>query len=598
MRELLYSFLYDSRSKVLKATKLFTILCALLALSLFLFEYGFPTSEEAEVKIHKWIDLFFLVFATQYFIRLLYSFERKEFIKSTWLECGLMTLLIITGILKYGFHYYWLDDFFKLFHLKDHKQVMRVFISVATLYFAGFEFLKLGEYLNRLTIRPATTFIFSFLFLIALGCGLLMLPEMTRDGKGTPFLDALFTSVSASCVTGLIVVDTATYFTHKGHTVLLFLMQFGGIGIVSFAMFFTTFTKHSFGIKHQAIIQDFLSTDSLHSAKGLLRQVIIITVVIESISATLLFFSWGNKIEFAGFEEKLFFSIFHGISAFCNAGFSLFTDGLYQDVVRHSYIMHITIGMTVIVGGLGFSTIQDVFSPKKLRERLDKPWKDWKIGTKISIFTSLGLIIIGMLLYALTEWNNSLLGLSNFEKLVTMFFQSVTTRTAGFNTVDFSSLMTSTLIFMIFLMFIGASSGSTGGGIKTSTFLLILKSSIAAIRGRKEVDIARRHIPNETLSKAFSIFVFAATFNLTMIFVLSITDSNQEIINLAFEQISAFGTVGLSTGITGSLSIWGKFIIITSMFVGRIGTLTLALALSTRVQSNSYSYPDTHIMIG
>jgi potassium uptake TrkH family protein len=539
-----------------------------------------------------------LFFATQYFIRLLYSFERIDFIKSTWVEGGMMTFILVTGILKYAFHINYLDDFFHLFHFKHHKQVMRVLISVSTLYFAGFEFIKLGEYLNRLTIRPAGTFILSFLFLIALGCGMLMLPEMTTNGQGANFSDAFFTSVSASCVTGLIVVDTATFFTHKGHLVIMLLMQLGGIGIVSFAMFFTTFTKSSFGIKNQAIIQDFLSTDSLHSAKGLLRQIIIITFLIELMAATLLFFSWGDKIQFVSFQEKVFFSVFHGISAFCNAGFSLFSDGLYQDVVRHSYIMHVIIGVTIIIGSLGFSTIQDLFSPKLLRERMDKPWKDWKLGTKISVFTSLSLILIGMLVFGFTEWGNSLSGLSNFEKVVTMFFQSVTTRTAGFNTVDFSKLMTPTIIFMLFLMFIGASSGSTGGGIKTSTFLLILKSSIAAIRGRSEVELGKRHIPNELLFKAMSIFVFAATYNLIMIFLLSISDGDKPILNLVFEQVSAFGTVGLSTGITASLSVFGKWMIITSMFIGRIGTLTLALALSSRVKSNSYSYPNAHIMIG
>jgi len=598
MRELLYSFLYDSREKVLRTTRFFTVLCALAALSLFLYEYGFPITEEIETKIHKWINLFFLFFATQYFIRLLYSFERADFIKHTWLEGGMMTFILITGVLKYGFHINWIDDFFHLFHFKHHKQVMRVIISVSTLYFAGFEFIKLSEYLNRLTIQPAATFIFSFLFLISLGCGMLMLPEMTVSGVGASFSDAFFTSVSASCVTGLVVVDTATYFTHKGHLVIMLLMQLGGIGIVSFAMFFTTFTKSSFGIKHQAIIQDFLSTDSLHSAKGLLRQVILITVLIELMAATLLFFSWGDKIAFVSFQEKVFFSVFHGISAFCNAGFSLFSDGLYQDVVRHSYILHVIIGMTIIIGSLGFSTIQDLFSPRLLRERMDKPWKDWKLGTKISVFTSIGLILTGMLLFALTEWNNSLVGLTKFEKVVTMFFQSVTTRTAGFNTVDFSTLMVPTLIFMIFLMFIGASSGSTGGGIKTSTFLLILKSSIAAIRGQREVDLGKRRISNELLFKALSIFVFAATYNLIMIFLLSISDGDKPIINLVFEQVSAFGTVGLSTGITASLSMFGKWIIIISMFFGRIGTLTLALALSSRIKCNSYSYPDAHIMIG
>ena len=179
-----------------------------------------------------------------------------------------------------------------------------------------------------------------------------------------------------------------------------------------------------------------------------------------------------------------------------------------------------------------------------------------------------------------------------------LFFQSVTTRTAGFNTVDMSALAPSTLIFMIFLMFIGASSGSTGGGIKTSTFLIIVTSSIATIRGKKTIDMAGRTISNDLLFKAFSIFVFAATYNLVLIFLLSITEQGKDILDLVFEQVSAFATVGLSTGITASLSISGKWLIILSMFVGRIGTLTLALALSNRISTNNYKYPNAHLLIG
>ena len=201
-------------------------------------------------------------------------------------------------------------------------------------------------------------------------------------------------------------------------------------------------------------------------------------------------------------------------------------------------------------------------------------------------------------LYLLLEQNNTLKGMSTLEKIVASFFQSVSTRTAGFNTVDFSQLANPTLVFMIFLMFIGASSGSTGGGIKTSTFLLISISSIATIRGKKNIDLGKRSISAELLSKAFSIFVFAATFNLLMIFLLSITESHLDILKIVFEQVSAFATVGLSAGITAELSIYGKVLIIISMFVGRIGTLTLALALSSRVETTAYKYPKAHLMIG
>jgi Trk-type K+ transport system membrane component len=229
---------------------------------------------------------------------------------------------------------------------------------------------------------------------------------------------------------------------------------------------------------------------------------------------------------------------------------------------------------------------------------LHKPWKDWKLGTKVAIHTSIVLIVIGMGLYFMLEQNTTLKGMSTLEKIIASFFQSVSSRTAGFNTVDFTQLTNPTLIFMVFLMFIGASSGSTGGGIKTSTFLLISISSIATIKGKKSVEIGNRSISHDMLFKAFSIFVFAATFNLIMIFLLCITESHIDILKIVFEQVSAFATVGLSAGVTGELTIYGQILIIISMFVGRIGTLTLALALSSRVETTAYQYPNAHLMIG
>lgn len=258
------------------------------------------------------------------------------------------------------------------------------------------------------------------------------------------------------------------------------------------------------------------------------------------------------------------------------------------------------IALTIILGGLGFSTIQDVFSPKALRERLDKPWKEWKLSTKIAIHTSVVLTILGMLVYVLVERDNpkTVGGMGNFETMVSAFFQSVTTRTAGFNTIDFGDLKQPTLLFFIFLMFIGASSGSTGGGIKTSTFLLISISSFAMIRGKQQVDLGKRTISPELISKAMSILAFAIFYNFFMIFLLTLTDPDIDFVHIAFEEVSAFATVGLSTGITADLSLSGKSLIILTMFIGRIGTLTLLLALSSRVVTTDYKYPNAHLMVG
>jgi Trk-type K+ transport system membrane component len=226
------------------------------------------------------------------------------------------------------------------------------------------------------------------------------------------------------------------------------------------------------------------------------------------------------------------------------------------------------------------------------------PWKDWKLNTKLAIYTAIALIFFGMIIYYLLERDNTLAGLNILEALITSFFQSVTTRTAGFNTVDFTKLENPTLIMMMFLMFIGASPGSTGGGIKTITFLLIAVSVISTIRGRKIISIDKRTIPMELLFKAYSVISFAAAYILLGFFILSITEPEQESISLLFEQVSAFSTVGLSTGVTPQLSTIGRIVIVASMFIGRVGTITLALALSRPVISNAYRYPDAHLMVG
>lgn len=600
MREQLYSFLYDSKERVLGVLKVLTQLSAFVAFALIVYQNGFLLTEKETLITNEVIEILFGVFAVNYFVRLLYSFERIQFIKQGWFEGMVMVLILLTGINTVVFDFHIIESVFDFLKIGSYTHFYSVFITVSMLYLVGFEFVRLSGVLNSATIQPATTFILSFMLLIGIGTALLMLPAMTV-GEGSPFfMEALFTSTSASCVTGLIIVDTGTFFTFKGQLVILALMQLGGIGIVSFTTFFATFLKRGVGVKQQLIIQDYLSTDSLASTKGMLRKVVGITLFIEVSAAILIFFSWGDQVCFDTLGRKVFSSIFHAVSAFNNAGFSLLPNGLYEAEIRESYLLHVVIACTVIMGGLGFSVIEDVFSVPQLRERLHKPWKEWKLSSRIAIYTSTALILVGMVLFYVIESRAGqvLDGKDPFSSLVISFFQSVTTRTAGFNTVDMSLLSTPTLIFMIFLMFIGASSGSTGGGIKTSTFLIIFMSSAATIKGKKTIDMGGRSISNDLLHKAFSIFVFAATFNLIMIFLLSITEGHLAIIDVVFEQVSAFATVGLSTGVTTSLSTTGKSLIIMSMFVGRIGTLTLALALSDRISTGNYQYPTAHLLIG
>lgn len=590
--------LYDSRQKVHVILRAFTFLSSIAAIGILIFIYGFNPDLKSVKEAFLALNIIFGVFVLAFFTRFFYAFQRTDFIKDNKVEAILILLIAIHGIFSFVLGDSIIRDLFRYIHAENIGHFYRMFISMVMFVVLALEFTKVNTNISAIKIKPSTTFVLSFILLISCGTGLLMLPAMTVDQGSMAFLDALFTSVSASCVTGLIVVDTATFFTYKGQLVILLLIQLGGLGIVSFASFFATYVTGGFGIKHNAMLQDFTSSESLHTAKDLLKRVVLITFVIESVTFVLLYFSWSGEIAFRSISDKIFFTAFHAISAFCNAGFSLFSNNLYEPIIREAYIFHLIIAASVILGGIGFNTIQDLLSPSALRKRLKSPWMEWTVSTKIAVWVSVALLGIGTIGIFFLEKSNTLAGQSLLEAFITSFFQSAISRTAGFNSVDMSQLMVPTLILMMFLMFIGGSSNSIAGGIKTSTFYLIIASAMATIRGKEKIEIGKRFIPKTLLYRALSVFFFAASINLIGIFVLSISEPDIGLEEIAFEQISAFGTVGLSTGITANLSIIGKTMIICSMFLGRVGILTFAYTLTTPSSSSNYKYPKAHLMVG
>jgi potassium uptake TrkH family protein len=538
-------------------------------------------------------------FVLSYIIRVIFAIHSWQYIRNSLFEAALIVLLLIDIVSVFLFGFNALENLFLNLNIENFTPFYILFIQSYLLLLVGLEVTKVSTSITSIKLKPATTFIYSFLLLLLVGTGLLMLPEMTTKGS-IPFIDALFTAVSAACVTGLAVVDTQTYFTFKGHLVIMLLIQLGGIGILTFATFFALFLKKGVGISHQAMIRDFMSEDSLFNAKGMLQQIVIFTLLIECIGAFLIYLSWDVNTPFyddAG--EMIFQSVFHSISAFCNAGFSLMSGGLNEDYLQNAYILHIVVGMLIIFGSLGFPALRDIFGINNIRARLATPWKKWKLSTRIAVWATFALVLFGMGAFYLLESNTEILaGKTGFQQLVISFFQSVTTRTAGFNTVDIGALTTPTAILFIFLMFIGASSGSTGGGIKTSTFVLILLSVITTIRGKKSLELGGRSISFDLLNKAYTIFIFSATYILVGTFFLAYFEPKMSVLDLVFEQVSAFCTVGLTRGITPDLSTPSKLILISSMYIGRVGTLTLAFALASRVDSTNYRYPKAHILVG
>lgn len=598
IREKINLALYDSKERVLNLFKIGSFLIASLILSLLIYQFGFNPSDIVKEWILIAIKGSFVFYILKYLTDILYNYEPLKLIKETWFE-GLLLLLILVNASSTLFFQQsllnWLGQQTELFQLEDF------YILFLQFYFFVLVGIELGKASTQLTfskMSPPRMLIVSFLALILLGTGFLMMPEMTKNVEYMPFFEALFTSISASCVTGLIVVDTATYFTQKGHIIIMLLIQLGGLNIISFATLFALFSKKGLGIKHQTILQENFSSESLLSGKGLLRKIFLFSFFMEFIGMVLLYFTWNPKLQFPFVEDQFFYSLFHSISAFNNAGFSLFSDGLHEHLVQNSHSMHMVLAGLIFLGAVGFPVIEDLFNFERIKKSIKNPLVGLKLSTQISLYTSLILIAFGMLMFYFLEQENTLNGMKLGGQLITSFFQSITARTAGFNTVDFSIIGTPMLLIFIFLMFIGASPGSTGGGIKTSTFTLIIYSAINTIRGKKKIEIGKRTISPELLHKAFSIFLFSASSIFAAIFVLSISDGEKGIMPIAFEIVSAFSTVGLSTGITADLTFLGKTVIMICMFIGRIGTLTLAFALSSKQRSLNYEYPKAHLTVG
>jgi trk system potassium uptake protein TrkH len=440
-------------------------------------------------------------------------------------------------------------------------------------------------------LDPALFLVISFALVILTGALLLMLPISSAHGRYTDFLTALFTATSATCVTGLVVVDTGTYWSHFGHFVILLLIQIGGLSYAVIATGMMLLLNRRIQLKERLYLQYSLNTTSLKGIVSFLKSVLITVFVVEGLGALSLFFVF---IKDYSFLKSIKFAIFHSVSAFCNAGFDLI--GGFRSFTGYVSNFHLvfTITSLIIIGGIGFIVIYDII------QRITKKKMHLSLHSKIAIITTLFLIVIGTLLIFILEYNNpkSLKPLSPWGKFLGAYFQSVTPRTAGFNTLDIGKLYPSTLLVLIILMFIGASPGGTGGGIKTVTFLVLWLSVVAVLLERKNVHFKNRTITWDNVKRAYAVFLLSLTLVILAWLLLLITEPFPPL-NILFEVVSAFGTVGLSTGITPYLSPFARLVIIITMFLGRVGTVTAGMAILVPVSKRSHvEYPTEEVSIG
>jgi trk system potassium uptake protein len=559
----------------------------LIGLVAVLFDYGFNQTPELQRSLDNSYILLFSLEIIFMAIRYLVQWGKYPF-KVWFFDLLLVITLLLTLTVLLGI---WSFELFG-----TPYWVAFVFLCVFLRELSSERFEPRGRHLN-----PAQLFMFSFMFIILLGSFALMFPNATVSGIS--FIDALFTSGSAVCVTGLTVVNTGTYFTHFGQVTIMILIQLGGLGIMTFTSYFSYFFTGESSYENQLLIQEMTNSDKISDVFTTLKRVLLLTFSMEAIGAIFIFQSLSTKI-MPGLIDRLFFSVFHAVSGFCNAGFSTLTNNLYEVGYRFNYPLHLILAFLIILGGMGFPILfnfiqylKHIFKNRFSRsQHKHQPWVI-NLNTRIVFVTTLILLVVGTGLFYWFEYDNTLSEHGPFGKVVTAFFGAVTPRTAGFNSVNNAELHMTTVMLMYFLMWVGASPASTGGGIKTSTLAISVLNALGLARGKDRIEIYGRQISDSSVRRAYAqIFLSLVTIGVSF-FLVSYFDPELPTHSVLFECISAFGTVGLSLGVTAKLTAASKLVIIITMFVGRISLLTLFAAFLKQVRFLKYQYPSEDITI-
>lgn len=575
---------------IIKVVNLLLGLLSIAAISSLVLQYGFYLSDSTSAILNR-VDLFIVqYYLCQFLLKLSFSRSKLIFMRRHWFET-LLALLILSEI-AIIIRFVGIDVISKYFTDVNITAVTEIYVGFAQILMILSiitEGIRYNTKFASLKFHPSQTLMMSFLLVITIGSALLMLPKATNSDVTISFADALFTATSATCVTGLTVVDTATYFTATGKLIILVLIQIGGLGIMTLSSFLALFFGQGVGIRERVVLHQMMNIDKIGMISTALRNAVILTFSIEAIGTILLMFFWADQ----GWTTMQLIenSVFHSISAFCNAGFSTFSDNLIS--YKNDVGVLMTISSLVVLGGLGFIVILDILGTKGHLKKVRR-LSHLSIQSRIVLIISGILLILGFALLSILDNYES-----GWKRILTAFFNSVTARTAGFNTIDFATLNNSSLLIIMVLMFIGASPGSTGGGIKTTTLGILWASIGAIITGQNRIVIFKRRIPFLVLNRALVVFAFSVMAIVNASFLLSITE-NAPIIDIIFESVSAFSTVGLSRGLTPDLSIYGKMVIIATMFIGRLGALTLAFAITapTELPPVKIEYPSETVMIG
>ena len=479
-------------------------------------------------------------------------------------------------------------------------------LVIATLLVASFiELARAFSGILSRQVNPSSILAGSFLLLILLGSGLLMLPNCTHHGIA--YVDSLFTAASAVCVTGLSTVVVPETFTTTGQVVILILIQVGGLGIMTITSFFALFFMGQTSLKSQIQLGDLLSSDKMGGLGKTLVKIITVTLSVEALGALLLYGVVDGHEGFTADGQTLFFSIFHSVSAFCNAGFSTLPGNLYDPLVRHLWGVHLIISWLIIFGSIGFPIfsnflvivgrkVTNLMRTLRHRPRVRYP-RQWSLNSFIVLKTT-AMLVGGAWLYMLAvEWNHSLAEFSFLGKLSQAFLAAVTPRTAGFNGVDMQQMLPATLLLTMVLMWIGGAPQSTAGGAKVTTFYLLVKNIVGTIRGNATINVHNREIPANSVRRAFAVVGVSFVILVVGVALLAFLEPDIALMALAFEAVSALCTVGLSLNVTPELGEAAKLVLVVLMFVGRVGIIGIMMAFIQPQPDRPYTYPEEDILI-
>lgn len=588
-------------SIILRIVDVITLFAAILVVIGLFYQLGFYLSDEQRETIFQFSQYVRISFVIHIISHLVLEFKktRNKYRVFVWI---LAVLLIITSLTVI---------FPKLF---SHFGIVTKILENTTLNYTLFAFYAFTFLSNTIVsmlgkkTNPSLILSVSFFIIILLGTITLMFPKCTLETISISWVDALFTSTSAVCVTGLVPFDISEIFTTLGIVVILCLIQIGGLGVMTLTSFFAMFFMGNYSIYNQLVIKDMVSSNSLGSSiMKTLLQVLTFTIVIELFGALFIFNSIHGTLNMSIYQE-IFFSIFHSVSAFCNAGFSTLPGNLGNPMIMQNHLsLYVVVSILVILGGIGFPilvNLKDIFTYriKKLRKLFNPEVETqyvkhlYNLNTRIVLITTAILLVAGAVVFAVIEWDRTLAGMSVSEKIVHSFFNSAIPRTAGFNSVSNVDLHLNTILIVILLMWIGGASQSTAGGIKVNSFAVSIMNLYAVIRNSTRVECFGREISPDSVRRSNATIVLSLITLFIAIFIVNLLEPEIDLLPIVFECVSALNTVGSSMNVTANLCNESKLVLIVLMFVGRVGLITLLMSI-VKPKQNTYRYPYDNIII-